>query len=32
LAVLLFQDLAIVPLLMLVTLLAKGEGSFIAAM
>ena len=32
LAVLLFQDLAIVPLLMLVTLLAKGEGSFITAM
>lgn len=32
LAVLLFQDLAIVPLLMLVTLLGEGEGSFIAAM
>lgn len=31
-AVLLFQDLAIVPLLMLVTLLGKGEGSFIAAL
>ena len=28
-AVLLFQDLAIVPLLMLVTLLGEGEGSFI---
>lgn len=31
-AVLLFQDLAIVPLLMLVTLLGEGEGSFITAM
>ncbi len=31
-AILLFQDLAIVPLLMLVTLLGEGEGSFIAAM
>lgn len=31
-AVLLFQDLAIVPLLMLVTLLGQGEGSFITAM
>jgi CPA2 family monovalent cation:H+ antiporter-2 len=30
-AVLLFQDLAIVPLLMLVTLLGEGEGSFITA-
>jgi CPA2 family monovalent cation:H+ antiporter-2 len=30
-AVLLFQDLAIVPLLMLVTLLGEGEGLFIAA-
>jgi CPA2 family monovalent cation:H+ antiporter-2 len=31
-AILLFQDLAIVPLLMLVTLLGEGEGSFIMAM
>lgn len=31
-AVLLFQDLAIVPFLMLVTLLGEGEGSFITAM
>ena len=31
-AVLLFQDLAIVPLLMLVTLLGEGEGSFVTAM
>jgi len=31
-AVLLFQDLAIVPLLMLVTLLGEGEGSFMTAM
>lgn len=31
-AVLLFQDLAIVPLLMLVTLLGEGNGSFITAM
>ncbi|MHA1165959.1 MAG: monovalent cation:proton antiporter-2 (CPA2) family protein, partial [Alphaproteobacteria bacterium] len=31
-AVLLFQDLAVVPLLMLVTLLGGGEGSFLAAM
>ena len=31
-AILLFQDLAIVPLLMLVTLLGEGEGSFISAM
>jgi monovalent cation:H+ antiporter-2, CPA2 family len=31
-AVLLFQDLAIVPLLMLVILLGEGEGSFISAM
>lgn len=31
-AILLFQDLAIVPLLMLVTLLGKGEGSFLVAM
>jgi CPA2 family monovalent cation:H+ antiporter-2 len=31
-AVLLFQDLAIVPLLMLVTLLGKGEGSFVMVM
>ncbi len=31
-AVLLFQDLAIVPLLMLVTLLGEGEGSFVMAM
>ncbi|MGI9385636.1 MAG: monovalent cation:proton antiporter-2 (CPA2) family protein [Methyloligellaceae bacterium] len=31
-AVLLFQDLAIVPLLMLVTLLGEGQGSFISAM
>ncbi|MHA1567662.1 MAG: monovalent cation:proton antiporter-2 (CPA2) family protein [Alphaproteobacteria bacterium] len=31
-AVLLFQDLAIVPLLMLVTLLGEGGGSFITAM
>ena len=31
-AILLFQDLAIVPLLMLVTLLGEGEGSFITAM
>jgi CPA2 family monovalent cation:H+ antiporter-2 len=30
-AVLLFQDLAIVPLLMLVTLLGEGEGPFISA-
>jgi CPA2 family monovalent cation:H+ antiporter-2 len=30
-AVLLFQDLAIVPLLMLVTLFGEGEGSFITA-
>ena len=32
LAVLLLQDLAIVPLLMLVALLGEGEGSFITAM
>lgn len=31
-AVLLFQDLAIVPFLLLVTLLGEGEGSFITAM
>jgi monovalent cation:H+ antiporter-2, CPA2 family len=31
-AVLLFQDLAIVPLLMLVSLLGEGEGTFITAM
>jgi CPA2 family monovalent cation:H+ antiporter-2 len=31
-AVLLFQDLAIVPLLMLVTLLGEGEGSFLTVM
>lgn len=31
-AILLFQDLAILPLLMLVTLLGEGEGSFITAM
>lgn len=31
-AILLFQDLAIVPLLMLVTLFAEGEGSFLTAM
>lgn len=31
-AILLFQDLAIAPLLMLVTLLAEGKGSFITAM
>ncbi len=31
-AVLLFQDLAIVPLLMLVSLLGAGEGSFLTAM
>lgn len=31
-AILLFQDLAIVPLLMLVTLLGQGEGSFLMTM
>lgn len=31
-AILLFQDLAIVPLLLLVNLLGEGEGSFLAAM
>lgn len=31
-AILLFQDLAIVPLLMLVTLLGPGEGSFLVTM
>jgi len=31
-AILLFQDLAIVPLLMLVTLLGEGQGSFISAL
>ncbi|MCG8559320.1 MAG: monovalent cation:proton antiporter-2 (CPA2) family protein [Hyphomicrobiales bacterium] len=31
-AILLFQDLAIVPLLLLVTLLGEGEGSFLSTM